>query len=84
MLAFQDSIQEMGRNGRWDLPLPGAGQTPRRLLMLSQIARRDLAAGRIAEALRASARCMECGPWTVPSDRCVPNALRMWDGDCTA
>jgi len=50
MLAFQDSIQEMGRNGRWDLPLPGAGQTPRRLLMLSQIARRDLAAGRIAEA----------------------------------
>jgi hypothetical protein len=50
MLAFQDSIQEMGRNGRWDLPLPGAGQTPRRLLMLSQIARRDLAVGRIAEA----------------------------------
>jgi hypothetical protein len=50
MLAFQDSIQEMGRNGRWDLPFPGAGQTPRRLLMLSQIARRDLAAGRIAEA----------------------------------
>jgi hypothetical protein len=50
MLAFQDSIQEMGRNGRWDLPLPGAGQTPRRLLMLSQIARRDLAAGRMAEA----------------------------------
>jgi hypothetical protein len=50
MMAFQDSIQEMGRNGRWDLPLPGAGQTPRRLLMLSQIARRDLAAARIAEA----------------------------------
>lgn len=49
MLAFQDSIQEMGRTGRWDLPLPGSGQTPRRLLMLSQIARRDLAAGRIAE-----------------------------------
>jgi hypothetical protein len=50
MLAFPDAIQEMGRNGRWDLPLPGAGQTPRRLLMLSQISRRDLAAGRIAEA----------------------------------
>jgi len=40
----------MGRTGRWDLPLPGTGQTPRRLLMLSQIARRDLAAGRLAEA----------------------------------
>jgi hypothetical protein len=49
MLAFQASIQEMGRTGRWDLPLPGSGQTPRRLLMLSQIARRDLSAGRIAE-----------------------------------
>lgn len=50
MLAFQNSIQEMGRTGRWDLPLPGTGETPRRLLMLSQIARRDLAAGRLAEA----------------------------------
>jgi hypothetical protein len=49
MLAFQDSIQEMSRKGRWDLPLPGTGETPRRLLMLSQIARRDLSAGRIAE-----------------------------------
>jgi hypothetical protein len=49
MLAFQDSIQEMSRQGRWDLPLPGLGETPRRLLMLSQIARRDLSAGRIAE-----------------------------------
>jgi hypothetical protein len=46
----QNSIQEMGRTGRWDLPLPGTGHTPRRLLMLSQIARRDLAAGRLAEA----------------------------------
>jgi hypothetical protein len=50
MLAFVDAVQEMGRSGRWDLPLPGAGETPRRLLMLSQIARRDLAAARIAEA----------------------------------
>jgi hypothetical protein len=49
MFAFQESIQEMSRQGRWDLPLPGGGETPRRLLMLSQIARRDLSAGRIAE-----------------------------------
>jgi hypothetical protein len=49
MLAFHDSIQEMERSGRWNLPLPGSGETPRRLLMLSQIARRDLCAGRIAE-----------------------------------
>ena len=49
MLAFQDSIHEMSRQGRWDLPLPGGGETPRRLLMLSQIARRDLSAGRVAE-----------------------------------
>jgi hypothetical protein len=50
MPGFQDSIQAMSREGRWDLPLPGTGQTPRRLLMLSQIARRDLAVGRLAEA----------------------------------
>jgi hypothetical protein len=49
MFAFQDSIQEMSRQGRWDLPLPGGGETPRRLLMLSQIARRNLSAGRLAE-----------------------------------
>jgi hypothetical protein len=49
-LAFQDSIQELSRQGRWDLPLPGTGHTPRRFLMLSQIARRDLSVGRIAEA----------------------------------
>lgn len=38
------------RAGRLDLPLPGVGETARRLLALCQLAREDLSAGRLAEA----------------------------------
>lgn len=76
-LVLQDSIQALSRRGRWDLPLPGIGQTPRRLLLLSQIARRDLAVGRIAEAhTDAIAILAEAG--VAPRDDAL---YGVWTGD---
>src|SRR5262245_8229781 len=49
-LPMRRLMLDLLQEGRLDLPLPGGGETPQRFEALSQFAREDLSAARLAEA----------------------------------
>jgi hypothetical protein len=49
-MHIESKFRELHSNGSLDLPFPASGQTPRRHRKLAEIARKDLALARLAEA----------------------------------